>query len=104
MGIQTRRLLKQWELLAIFLTAFAFFVVFRYGPMYGVLIAFKDFRAVDGIWGSPWVGFKHFAALFADGNFYHILTNTLVLNLLLILFAFPAPIVLALLLNEVRHP
>lgn len=94
---------KHRELLLLFMAAFAFFVVFRYGPLYGVLIAFKDFRVMDGIWGSPWVGFKHFERLFGDANFYLILKNTLLLNSYLIVFAFPAPIVLALLLNEVRH-
>nr|WP_246427932.1 ABC transporter permease subunit [Paenibacillus phyllosphaerae] len=82
--------------------AFAFFAVFKYGPIYGLIIAFKDFRVIDGIWGSPWVGFKHFEALFQSADFYRLLKNTLLLNLMLLLFAFPAPIILALLLNELR--
>ncbi|WJH32193.1 hypothetical protein N6H14_17260 [Paenibacillus sp. CC-CFT747] len=93
---------KHRELFALYLFAFAFFLVFKYGPIYGVLIAFKDFRVVDGIWGSPWVGLKHFEALFHTADFYRLLKNTLLLNLYLLLFAFPAPILLALLLNEIR--
>jgi putative aldouronate transport system permease protein len=94
-----KTILKNRELFALYLFAFAFFLVFKYGPIYGVLIAFKDFRVIDGIWGSPWVGFKHFEALFHSADFYRLLSNTLLLNLYLLLFAFPAPIVLALLLN-----
>ncbi|OKP79571.1 protein lplB [Paenibacillus helianthi] len=93
---------KHGELLALFLFAFAFFIVFKYGPLYGVVIAFKDFKVVDGIWGSPWVGFQHFQDLFQSSDFYRLLKNTLLLNFYQLLFAFPAPIILAILLNEVR--
>lgn len=79
-----------------------FFVLFKYAPLYGEIIAFKDFRIMDGIWGSEWAGLKHFDRLFHDRDFWIILRNTLLLNLYSILFVFPAPIVLALLLNEVR--
>lgn len=88
--------------MALFLFAFIFFVIFKYGPLYGVIIAFKDFRVVDGIWGSPWVGFGHFKELFQSNDFYRLLKNTLLLNMYQLIFAFPAPIILALLLNEVR--
>ncbi|MCE3199574.1 sugar ABC transporter permease [Paenibacillus sonchi] len=93
---------KHGELLALFLFAFAFFIVFKYGPLYGVVIAFKDFKVVDGIWGSPWVGFQHFQELFQSSDFYRLLKNTLLLNFYQLVFAFPAPIILAILLNEVR--
>ncbi|WP_339314866.1 ABC transporter permease subunit [Paenibacillus sp. FSL R10-2734] len=93
---------KHGELLVLFFFAFAFFLVFKYGPLYGVVIAFKDFRVVDGIWGSPWVGFQHFQELFQNNDFYRLLKNTLLLNIYQLLFAFPAPIILAILLNEVR--
>ncbi|GGF97904.1 sugar ABC transporter permease [Paenibacillus albidus] len=88
--------------MALFLFSFVFFFIFKYGPLYGVIIAFKDFRVVDGIWGSPWVGLQHFQELFQNGDFYRLLKNTLLLNFYLLIFAFPAPIILALLLNEVR--
>ncbi|TLS51133.1 sugar ABC transporter permease [Paenibacillus antri] len=97
-----KMLAKHRDLLALYLFAFAFFFVFKYGPLYGVVIAFKDFRVIDGVWGSAWVGLEHFRTLFADPNFYRLLKNTLLLNLYFLLFAFPAPIVLALLLNEVK--
>ncbi|WP_438433217.1 ABC transporter permease [Gorillibacterium sp. sgz500922] len=97
-----KTLKKHGELLILFFFAFAFFFVFKYGPLYGVIIAFKDFRVVDGVWGSPWVGFEHFQEIFRNHDFYRLLKNTLLLNLYQMLFAFPAPIVLALLLNEVK--
>ncbi|RKN75844.1 ABC transporter permease [Paenibacillus ginsengarvi] len=97
-----KTVIKHRELLALYLFAFAFFLVFKFGPLYGVSIAFKDFRVIDGIWSSPWVGLKHFEALFQTDDFYRLLKNTLLLNLYLLLFAFPAPIALALLLNEIR--
>lgn len=93
---------KHGELFSLFLFSFLFFFIFKYGPLYGVIIAFKDFRVVDGIMGSPWVGLQHFQELFTNSDFYRLLKNTLLLNLYLLLFAFPAPIILALLLNEVR--
>jgi putative aldouronate transport system permease protein len=80
----------------------AFFLLFKYAPLYGELIAFKNFRVLDGIWGSEWVGLQHFERLYRDSEFWNILRNTLLLNLYHILFVFPAPILLALLLNEVR--
>lgn len=93
---------RHGELLSLFLFSFLFFFIFKYGPLYGVIIAFKDFKVVEGIWGSPWVGLQHFQELFQNSDFYRLLKNTLLLNLYLLLFAFPAPIILALLLNEVR--
>ena len=77
-------------------------VIFRYGPLYGIQIAFKDFKLGDGIWGSAWVGFKHFNRLFKSPDFKLILTNSVMLNVYLVVFTFPIPVVLALLLNEVR--
>lgn len=96
------QVLKHKELFLIFLSALAFFIVFRYGPMYGIVIAFKDFNVRAGIWGSPWVGLKHFERLFTHPDFYKILRNTLLINLYQIIFAFPAPIVFALILNEMQ--
>ncbi|MFI5913237.1 ABC transporter permease [Dactylosporangium sp. NPDC051541] len=80
----------------------AYFAIFKYGPMYGVVIAFKDYVPFLGINNSPWVGLKYFQQLFAGPDFVRILTNTLILAALKLVFAFPAPIVVALLLNEVR--
>jgi len=76
-------------------------VIFSYLPMYGVLIAFKDYRYADGIWGSAWNGLAHFSRLFASMYFPRILRNTVEISVLRLLFGFPAPVLLALLLNEV---
>lgn len=79
------------------------YAVFAYGPMYGIQLAFKDYFIRDGIWGSPWVGFKHFEYLFtASPDFWKIMRNTIVISFYHIIFGFPAPIILALLFNELR--
>lgn len=80
---------------------FAYFIVFRFYPILGSVIAFKDYRLATGIWGSPWVGLKHFQALFSDEFFLRALRNTVSLAVLKLLFVFPAPILLALFVNEV---
>lgn len=80
-----------------------FYVLFKYAPMAGEIIAFKNYRFIDGIWGSEWVGFQHFQMLFASLDFWRILRNTLLLNIYSLVFGFPVPILLALLLNEVRR-
>ena len=89
-------------LLLMFLPGFLLFLLFQYVPMYGILIAFKDFRIIDGILGSPWAGLKHFEYLFAGVGFTNALRNTLIIALLKYAFVFPAPIILAILLNEIR--
>lgn len=77
--------------------------IFSYGPMYGLLIAFKDFSPGLGILESPWNNFEHFKRLFDDFLFIRALRNTIIISLLKILISFPAPIIFALLLNEVRQ-
>jgi len=95
-------MLRDKYLYLFLLPGLTYFLLFKYAPLYGELIAFKNFRVMDGIWGSEWVGFKHFNRLWHDKDFWMILRNTLLLNLYNIVFVFPAPIVLAILLNEVR--
>ncbi len=85
------------------LPVIAYYLVFHYGPMYGVQIAFKDFSPSLGIADSPWVGFRHFSDFFHGFYFWRIVRNTLLLSLYSIAFSFPASIVLALLLNELRN-
>jgi putative aldouronate transport system permease protein len=85
------------------LPGLAYFILFHYGPMYGSIIAFKDFTPKLGILRSPWVGFSHFVDFFNSFFFYRLVRNTLLLNVVNLVFGFPAPIILALLLNEVRH-
>lgn len=81
----------------------AYYALFVYGPMYGLQIAFKDYSIGTGMWNSPWVGFKHFQSFFDSYYFWRLLRNTLLLSLYELLFAFPAAIILALLLNELRY-
>ncbi|GAA3410270.1 ABC transporter permease [Paenibacillus hodogayensis] len=80
----------------------AYYIVFYYVPMYGLQIAFKDFSPGLGLWDSPWVGFQHFESFFGSYYFWRLLRNTLLLSFYELLFGFPAPIILALLLNEIR--
>ncbi|MDF2659922.1 MAG: carbohydrate transporter rane protein 1, family [Paenibacillus sp.] len=87
----------------IFAIPFVYFILFCYVPMFGIVIGFKNYSVFDGIWGSPWVGLKHFREFLSDPYFYKLIRNTLLIGLYHILFSFPAPIVLALLLNELRH-
>jgi len=77
-----------------------YFVIYHYWPMYGAVIAFKEFSPKLGILGSPWAGFKYFRDFFQSAYFFRTLKNTLVLNFLNLLFGFPAPVIFALLLNE----
>ncbi|WP_156762157.1 ABC transporter permease [Microbacterium karelineae] len=79
-----------------------YFLIFKYLPMGGLVMAFQDFTPYLGVFGSPWVGFEHFVRFFTEDTFLLLLGNTVTVSLLLLLFAFPIPIVLALLLNEVR--
>ena len=78
-------------------------LIFSYYPMYGIILAFKDYLPNKGIWGSEWVGFRHFIAVFSLPVFFNAFRNTIVISLLTLIFCFPAPIGLALLLNEVTN-
>nr|WP_231584109.1 ABC transporter permease subunit [Domibacillus indicus] len=79
-----------------------YYIIFQYGPMYGLQIAFKDYSPALGFHGSPWVGFEHFKDFFNSFYFGRLLKNTILLSFYSLIFAFPAGIILALLLNEVR--
>ena len=80
----------------------AYYIIFHYLPMFGVVIAFQNYRPAKGLLGSSWVGLKHFKAFFDSIYAGRLIKNTLMINLLLLIFSFPAPIILALLLNEVK--
>jgi len=77
-------------------------IVFCYVPMYGIVIAFQDFNVFEGYFGSPWVGLQHFKTLFSDPYFFRLMKNTFLLGALSFLFSFPAPLILALVINECR--
>ncbi|NIK68148.1 MULTISPECIES: ABC transporter permease subunit [unclassified Paenibacillus] len=85
------------------LPGFLTVLIFNYFPMYGILIAFKKYSVVKGIMDSPWVGFKYFNTFFHDPLAFRVLKNTLLLGLYTLLWSFPAPIILALLFNELRN-
>ena len=103
---QRKKWVKQLKdsryLLLMFFLPLVYFVVFKYGAMSWLVIAFKKFSAVKGILGSRWIGLKYFEQFLKDAYFWKLVRNTLVMNLLLILFSFPVPIFLALLINEHR--
>lgn len=90
------------ELYLMLIPVLLFYLVFHYKPMYGAIIAFKDFVPVKGILGSPWVGMQNFIDFFNSHYFSRILTNTLIISFSSIVFSFPAPIILALLINELK--
>lgn len=94
------RLKEQITLQSMILPAMIVLLIFAYIPMYGIIIAFKDFNYRDGIWGSDWVGLKHFISLLKDPNLWNVLRNTMIINVLGTLICFPAPIMLALIINE----
>lgn len=98
-----KALIRDWQLIVLCALPIAYFIIFHYIPMYGVQIAFKDFRAVDGIWGSEWVGLKHFRRFFSSPQFLPLIKNTLGLSFLQLALGFPIPIILAIMLNQTRH-
>jgi putative aldouronate transport system permease protein len=85
------------------LPGLAYFLIFRYVPMWGILISFQDYSPYQGLWRSPWVGFEHFHRFFSNPDFFVLFRNTMAINLLNLAFFFPLPILLSLMLNEVRQ-
>lgn len=90
---------KRWQLLLMLIIPVAYIAIFNYGPMYGILLAFKKFNARAGIWGSQWVGFANFEKFFTSYQFGRTLKNTLVISIYSLLASFPVPIILALALH-----
>lgn len=100
------RVSKDWrinkEIYFMVIPVVVFYIMFHYVPMYGAVIAFKDFSPRAGIFGSEWVGFKHFTEFFSSFYFKRLIRNTLTINIASLIFTFPAPIILALLINELK--
>lgn len=97
---------KYWQyryLTLMLVFTIAYYIIFHYVPMYGIQIAFKSYKLRLGIWGSPWIGFQNFIDLFSVGSFWEVLGNTLIISFYKLVFGFPAPIILAILLNEVSN-
>lgn len=90
---------RYWQLTLMLLVPFCFVALFSYAPMYGLQIAFKKFKAIDGIWGSKWVGFDQFIKFFNNYQFWTTLRNTVTISLYSLIAGFPIPIILALSLN-----
>lgn len=102
-GVRLKKeIAKNWILYLMLLPVLAYFIIFKYTPMYGITIAFKQFSARKGILGSPWVGFDNFKRFFSAYNFGTLLWNTLRLSLYSLVVGFPIPIVFALFLNYLR--
>ena len=91
-----------WQLYLFLIPAILYFGIFRYVPMAGIQIAFKDYNPVGGIWGSPWVGLKHFIRFFNSADCWMVIRNTLTISIMGLVFGFPLPIIIALLLNQTR--
>lgn len=97
---------KKWKesgpLLVMLIPGILFYLLFKYTPMFGLFITFKDYNLMDGVWGSPWVGMHNFEKLFNQPATIEIIRNTVVLGLMGLVFGFPMPILMALMLNEIR--
>ncbi|MFC5648645.1 ABC transporter permease [Paenibacillus solisilvae] len=97
------RIWKSRFIYLLILPTIIYFAIFTYAPFYGITIAFKDYKIIAGIMDSPWVGFKHFEAMFTSEKFPALLKNTVIISMYRLLFGFPIPILFALMLNEVRN-
>ncbi|MDG0794178.1 ABC transporter permease subunit [Cohnella ginsengisoli] len=102
MRTMLRKIARDRQLLVLFIPCIVFYALFRYGPLYGLIIAFKDYSVYTGILDSPWVGLKHFERFFSGPDFFLLFRNTFLLGFFALVCSFPFPILLAILLNEVR--
>lgn len=100
-----RRILRNWQLYLMLLPVLIYFAIFCYGPMYGLILAFKDYRVLKGIFGSAWTNpwFKHFKRFFVSPYFKRVVVNTIVLSSTSLVMGFPVPILLALGINELSN-
>ena len=103
-AVTAQAILKNWDLYLIAAVPVLYFIIFRYIPIYGAQIAFRDFNARLGIWKSPWVGFANFERFFGSPVFSMLLLNTLGLSVYRLLVSFPIPIILAISLNYCMSP
>jgi putative aldouronate transport system permease protein len=93
---------KYFIVFLMLVPALVYYIIFKYGPIYGVSIAFKDYSVSKGIAASPWVGLKYFRLLFKSLTFFQVVRNTIIINFYKLIFGFPAPIIFAILLNELK--
>ena len=97
-----RRILSNWQLYAMLFIPVLLTVIYKYIPMYGIQMAFRNFKASRGMWGSEWVGLKWFIRFFQSPNCFRMIKNTLLLSLYSLLWSFPVPVILALMINQLR--
>ena len=104
-ALKSRRIRQNWQLYLMLLPVMIYFLLFCYGPMYGLVLAFKDYKVLRGIFGSPWANpwYKHFERFFLSPYFERVITNTVTISAQSLLYGFPVPIILALCINEVRN-
>lgn len=98
-----KSIIKYWQLYLLLIPVIAYYIIFKYVPMAGAQIAFRNFKFNKGIWDSPWIGLKNFDRFFSSSQSITMIWNTLALGFLSIIFCFPFPIVLALLINEIKN-
>ncbi|MFX3641451.1 MAG: sugar ABC transporter permease, partial [Candidatus Pristimantibacillus sp.] len=98
-----KKIIRNYDLYLLLLPTLAYFIIFHYVPMYGLQIAFKNFNPVKGILGSPWVGFDNFERFFESYQLGTIIRNTLGISIYELFVAFPAPIILALMINQLTN-
>ena len=101
-GIIKRWFLKYWQLYLLLIPAVVLTFIFKYIPMYGVQIAFRNYNAVDGFWRSTWVGLDHFRRFFSNYNSARMIQNTVLISLYSLLWSFPVPIILSLFINSAK--
>lgn len=101
-GCLKKNILANWQLYAMLLVPVVLTIIYKYIPMYGIQIAFRDFKASRGMWGSEWVGLEWFERFFSSPNCVRMIRNTVLLSLYSLLWSFPIPIILALLINQLR--
>lgn len=97
-----QRFKKSLPIYVLLIPAMSLLLIFHYAPIFGIVIAFKDFSPFKGILGSSWAGFKYFGSFLSDENFWRVMRNTVLINIYQLAFGFPVPIIFALLLNEIR--
>lgn len=105
-SIRKSEFYKYWKykyLVGMFIPAIIYYIVFHYTPMYGITLAFKDYKILKGILGSPWVGLENFRFLFSLGSFWEVFRNTILISIYKLFWGFPAPIIFAILLNEIKN-
>ena len=94
---------RRKHLVFLFIPALLYYIIFHYGPIYGIQIAFKDYKLMKGMFGSSWVGFENFKFLFQLGSFWEVFRNILVISVMKLAWGFPAPIIFAIVLSKIRN-